>query len=86
MLDPFLVSPPIIPSHLLLLPNPPTFIPGPRISLYWGIEPSQDLGPLFSFPIDDQLGHPVLHIHLEPQVQTCVFFGGIVPKSSEGTG
>jgi hypothetical protein len=28
----------------------------------------------------------VLHIHLEPQVQTCVFFGGIVPKSSEGTG
>jgi hypothetical protein len=29
-----------------LPPNPPTPIPGPGIPLYWGIEPSQDQGPL----------------------------------------
>jgi hypothetical protein len=35
-----------------LLPNPPTTIPGPSIPLYWGIEPSQDLGPLFPLMSD----------------------------------
>jgi hypothetical protein len=25
-------------------------------------------------PIDDRLGHPLLHIQLEPQVPPCVFF------------
>ena len=29
-----------------LLPNAPTPIPGPGIPLHWGIEPSQDQGPL----------------------------------------
>jgi hypothetical protein len=48
MLSPFLVSPQKIPDPLPLplLPNPPTPIPGPGIPLYWGLEPSQDQGPL----------------------------------------
>jgi hypothetical protein len=41
-----------IPSLLPLLPYPPTPIPGPGIPLYWGIEPSQDLGPLLPLMID----------------------------------
>jgi hypothetical protein len=49
MLSPFLISPPKI---LYPLPSPPappnpsTPIPGPGIPLYWGLEPSQDQGPL----------------------------------------
>ena len=31
-------------------------------------------GPRASAPIDDQLGHPHLHIQLEPLVPLCVFF------------
>jgi hypothetical protein len=31
-------------------------------------------GPRASSPIDDQLGHPLLHIQLEPQVLPCVSF------------
>ena len=31
-------------------------------------------GPRASPPIDDRLGHPLLHIQLEPQVPPCVFF------------
>jgi hypothetical protein len=31
-------------------------------------------GPRASPPIDDQLGHPLLHIQLEPQVPPLVFF------------
>ena len=47
MFSPFLFFPLKIPySPLPLLPNPPTPIPGPGIPLYWGIEPSQDQGPL----------------------------------------
>ena len=50
MLSPFLLSPSKtpIPSPLPQppLPNLPTPIPAPGISLYWGIEPSQDQGPL----------------------------------------
>jgi hypothetical protein len=51
---PFLVSPPKIPYPLPvpLLPNPPTPIPGPVIPLYWGIVPSQDLGPLLPLITD----------------------------------
>jgi hypothetical protein len=54
MLSPFLVSPPKIPYlfPLPLLPNPPTSTPGPGIPLYWGIEPSQDLGPLLPLITD----------------------------------
>ena len=32
-------------------------------------------GPKASPPIDDRLGHPLLHTQLEPQVPPCVFFG-----------
>ena len=46
MLSPFLISPPKIPSPFPLLPNPLTPIPGPGVPLYWGIEPSQDQGPV----------------------------------------
>ena len=54
MLSHFLISPLKIPypSPQHLLPNPPTPIPGPGIPLYWGIEPSQDLGPLLSLMTD----------------------------------
>jgi hypothetical protein len=31
-------------------------------------------GPMASAPIDDQLGHPLLHMQLEPWVPLCVFF------------
>ena len=40
-------------------------------------------GPKASPPIDGQLGHPQLHIQLEPWVPPCVFFvGGLVPGTS----
>ena len=58
MLSSFLVSPlkipypfpsfPCSPTHLLLLP-------GPGIPLYWGIEPSQDLGPLLPLMTDQAI-------------------------------
>ena len=31
-------------------------------------------GPMDSPQIDGQLGHPLLHMHLETQVPPCVFF------------
>jgi hypothetical protein len=68
MLNPFLVSSLKIPYPLPLLLNPPTPIPGPGIPLFWGT------GPRASPPIDDQLGHPLLHMQLEPQIPPCVFF------------
>jgi hypothetical protein len=34
------------PNPAPVLSNPPIPIPGPGIRLYWGIEPSQDKGPL----------------------------------------
>ena len=54
MLSPFLVSPPknSIPSPIALFPNLPTPIPSPSLPLYWGIEPSQDLGPLLPLMTD----------------------------------
>jgi hypothetical protein len=71
MFFPFLVSPMKIPYPLPLplLTNPPTPnswpwhfpIPGHRTFT----------GPRAFPPINDQLGHPLLHIQLEP----CVFFG-----------
>jgi hypothetical protein len=54
---------PCSPTHLLLLP-------GPGIPLHWGIEPSQDQGPL----IDVWQGHLLLHMLLEPWVPPCVLF------------
>ena len=58
-------------------PNPcsptyPFLLPGPGITLYWGIEHLQDQ---WSPPSDDRPRHPLLHIWLEPWVPPCVFFG-----------
>jgi hypothetical protein len=36
----------LYPSLSSCSPTHPLPLPGPGISLYWGIEPSQDLGPL----------------------------------------
>jgi hypothetical protein len=57
MLFPFLVSPlktpsPPIPFPLPLLTNPSTSLPGLGIPLHWGIEPSQDQGPLLPLMTD----------------------------------
>jgi hypothetical protein len=41
-------------------------------------------GPRAYPPIDDRIGHPLLHILLEPQVPSCVFFDWWY--SSEDTG
>ena len=75
MLFPFIVSPLKLPYSLPppILPNPPTTIPDPGLPLHWGIGPSQDPAPA-SPPIDDWLGYPLQHIHLEPQVLPGVFF------------
>ena len=74
MLSPFLVSPPKIPY-----PLPPPPAPQPTHSHSWPwhspiLGHRTFTGPRASPPIDDQLGHPLLHIQLEPQVPPCVFF------------
>jgi hypothetical protein len=71
---PFLVSPPKIPYPL---PPPPDFQPTHSHSWSWhslilGLR--NFTGPRASPPIDDRLGHPLLHIQLEAQVPPCVFF------------
>ena len=63
MLSPFLVSPlkipsPLLPSHCS--PTHPFLLPGPGISLYWGIEPSQDQGPLRSRYLNPSLTQQLL--------------------------
>jgi hypothetical protein len=70
MLSPFLVSPPKIsyPFSSPPLMKPSTPFPGPGIPLYWVT------GPRASPPIDDQLGHPLLHMQLDPPVPPSVFF------------
>jgi hypothetical protein len=70
-LSPFLVSPPKIPYPLPLTPQP-TPASWLRHSLILGHRTST--GPRASPPIDDWLGHPQLHIQLEPWVFLCVFF------------
>ena len=55
MLSPFLVSPQKNPLSSPLSPCSPIHplpLPGPGISLYWGIEPSQDQGPLLPLMTD----------------------------------
>jgi hypothetical protein len=51
MLSPFFISPPKTtlshPPSICLLTHP-FLLPCPGIPLYWGIEPPQDQGPLFS--------------------------------------
>ena len=74
MLCPFLVSPPEIlyPLPIPLLPNPPTQVSWPRHSSILGHRIFER--PRASSNTDGQLGHPLLHIQLEPQVPPCVFF------------
>ena len=74
MLSPFLVSPPKIPYPL---PLPPA--PQPTQSHSWSwhspiLGHRNFTGPKTSPPIDDRLGHPLLHIQLQLQVPPCVFF------------
>jgi hypothetical protein len=66
MLFPFLVSPLKIPCPLPppLLPNLPTPASWPRHSPILGHRTFT--GPRASPPIDDRLGHPLLHMQLEP--------------------
>jgi hypothetical protein len=74
MLSPFLVFPLKIPYHLLPPPAPQHTY---SHSWSWGspiLGHRACTGPR-AFPlIDDQLGHLLLHIQLEPQVPSCVFF------------
>jgi hypothetical protein len=74
MLSPFLVSPPKNPqSSPLSLCFPPTPASWSRPSPILGHRTFT--GPRASPPIDDHLGHPLLHMQLEPRVPSCVFFG-----------
>jgi hypothetical protein len=77
MLSHFLVSPLKTPSPfpfpLPLLTNPPIPTSWPWHSPTLGHRVVT--GPRASPTIDDQLGHPLLHIHLEPWVPPCVLFG-----------
>jgi hypothetical protein len=75
MLSPFLVSSPKIPYLLPppLLTNPPTPASWPWHPLILGHRIFT--GPRASPPIDNWLGHPLLHMQLEPWVPPCVFFG-----------
>jgi hypothetical protein len=43
---------PLSPSPSSCSPTHPLLLPGPGIPLYWGIEPSQDQGPLFPLITD----------------------------------
>ena len=75
MLSPFLVSSPK-PHYLLpfpLLTNPPTPISWPWQSSTLGH--SVFTGPRDCPPLEDQLRHPLLHMHLEPLVPPRVLFG-----------
>ena len=74
MLSPFLVSPLKI---LYPLPLSPTHHPTHSHSQSWHspiLGHRTFTGPRVSPPIDDRLGHPPLHIQLEPHVLPCVFF------------
>ena len=62
-----------LPSYLPLFPNPPTPTSWPLLSPILGHRTFT--GPRASPPIDDQLGHPLLHMQLEPWILPCAFFG-----------
>ena len=91
MLSPFLISPPkenIIPLSPSPSPCPPIYplpLPGPGILLHWGIESSQDQGPLLPLMTDNVIlcymcswSHGSLHVNS--------FLGCLVPGSSGGSG
>jgi hypothetical protein len=74
MLSTFLVSP-------LKIPYPLPHLPAPQSthshSWPWHfpiLGHRTFTGPRVSLPIDDWLGHPLLHMRLEPPVPSCVFF------------
>jgi hypothetical protein len=73
MLSPFLVSllkiP--IPSPLLLISNPPTSVSWSWHSPILGHRTYTE--PRTSPPMDDQLGHTLQHMQLEPRVPPCIF-------------
>jgi hypothetical protein len=75
-MSPFLVSPLRIPYPLPppnpLLPNLPTPASWPRYAPILGQRTFT--GPRASLPIDDRLGHPLLHMQLEPRVPPSVLF------------
>jgi hypothetical protein len=76
MLSTFLVSPPEIPYLLSLSPAPQATY---SLSQSWPwhspiLGHRTFTGHRASPPTDDQLGHPLLYIQLEPQVPPCVFF------------
>ena len=64
------VSPPKshypLPTPPLTNPPTPTSLPTPGHRTFTGTRASP--------PIDDQLGHPLLHMQLEPWVSPCVLF------------
>ena len=64
MLSPFLVSPPKTPYSFPTCHAPQHTLPGPVSFLYWDINLHRTKG--LSPPIGDRLGHPLLHMHLEP--------------------
>jgi hypothetical protein len=64
-------------ENLLYLPPPPAPQPTHSHSQSWHspiLRHRTFTGPTTSPSIDDQLGHPVRHIQLEPQVPPCVCF------------
>jgi hypothetical protein len=63
-------KPPIPSPHPPCSPNHPLPLPSPGIPLHWGIEPSQDQGPLLPLMTDLTL----LCIQLEPWVPPCVLY------------
>jgi hypothetical protein len=74
MLAPFLVFPLKISYSLSPPPDPQ---PNHSHSVPWHspiLGHRTFTGPTASPPIYHQLGHPLLHIKLEPQVPPCVFF------------
>ena len=74
MLFPFLVPSenPISSSPAPGYPNPPTPPSWPWHSPI--LEHIIFTRPRASPPIDERLGHPLLHLQVEPQVPPCVFF------------
>jgi hypothetical protein len=65
--------PPPISSPFPLLTSQPTLASWPWHSPILGHRAFT--GPRASPPIDEQLGHPLLHIQLEPWVPPCALFG-----------
>ena len=72
MLSPILVSPPKIPYSL---PYCSPTHPLPFLALKFPYTGHRTFtGPRASLPLDDRLGHLLLHMQLEPPVPPCVFF------------